>query len=243
MKKIEMDLSKAYEVIKAKRMAQATGMGLDPQRGTATESILDVKAQYAAVKMFSDQAFSIYDFLLNAIGVQRYGTSFKKPTLIYPTSFDFNTEADYLNQITAATLANVPPPVIGKLIQKYLETIYYNQKKTAKIYDLISVTDRLFTLKQDDILMKINKNLVEPWEVILHDSALQFVEQLQMKNASVEVCSVDDCTKGFFALDFIEQQNQLIGMAKKKADQIKNAVPLGTSLVDQARMKLLAPAA
>lgn len=243
LKKIEMDLSKAYEVIKAKRMTQATGIGLDSQSGTATESILDVKAQYAAVKMFSDQAFSIYDFLLDAIGVQRYGTGFKKPTLIYPTSFDFNTEADYLKQITSATEANVPPPVIGKLIQKYLETIYYNQKKTAKVYDLISVTDRLFTLKQDDILMKINKNLVEPWEVILHDSALQFVEQLQMENASIEVCGVDDCTKGFFALDFKTQQEALIKMAKDKAEGIKNAMPSGTSLIDQARLKLLGTAA
>lgn len=243
MKKIESDLSKAYEVIKAKRMTQATGLGLDPARGTATESILDVKAQYAAVKLFADQAFAIYDFLLSAIGIQRYGNKFSKPVLISPTSFDFNTEADYLNQITAATNAKVPPSVIAKLIAKYLETIYYNQKKTAKIYDLISVTDRLFVLSQDDILMKLNKNLVQPWEVVLHDSALQFVEQLQMENASIEVCAEDDCTKGFFALDFFEQQNQLIDKAKKVADGIKTAIPAGTSLVEQARMKLLAPAA
>jgi hypothetical protein len=243
LKKIEMDLSKAYEVIKAKRVAQATGLGIDPGKGTATESILDVKAQYGAVKLFSDQAFSLYDFMLNSIGWQRYGNDFSKPILIAPTSFDFNTEADYLNQINAATTANVPPPVIGKLIQKYLETIYYNQKKTAKVYDLISVTDRLFTLKQDDILMKLNRNLVAPWEVILHDSALQFVDQLQMENADVEMCSVDDCTKGFFALEFKDQQEKLIQMAKDKTDAIKNVTPSGTSLVDQARQRLLGVAA
>lgn len=242
MKVIDSNITKAYGVIKAKQTTQAKGTGITPASGTATEAVLDVKAMYSAVKLFSDQAFSIYDFILSCIGTQRYGDKFNKPTLIYPTSFDFNTEKDYLEQITAAQNANLPPPVIEHIIYKYLQTIYFNQKQTAAIFNLLTSTDRLLVLSQSDVMIKFNRGLVQPWEIYLHDSATQLIDELLSTHAEAEFCGVDDCTRGFFGMEFVDQQKLLIALAKKKADEAK-AAGATTSLVDKARMQALPPAA
>lgn len=238
--KIESDLSKAYDVIKAKRVSQATGAGIDPGSGTATKEILDQKAQHAAVKLFIDQAFSIYDFLLEHIGIQRYSTEFKKPVLIAPTHLDFNTEADYIDKITKALNAGLPPPVIENMMYGYLQTIYFNNQSSAKAFNLIRAVDRLLVLKNDDLLVKLSRGLYQNWQIVLHDSSSQLIDELLIEHADAEFCDVDDCTKGFFSLDFEEQKRLIVEKAKKWAEETKTVQP---SLLDRARLGALPPAA
>lgn len=222
MKKIDRDIAKAYDVIKAKPSSQAKGAGINND-GTATGEIMDLKAQFAAAKMFSDQAFTIYEFLLDAIGWQRYGEDYVRPTLSYPVTFDFNTEQDYLKQITEAQNAKLAPFVIQHIIYKYLQTLYYNERQTSLIFNLIVATDRLMVLSQQDVLLKEKFGLADKWEVILHDSSIQFVNELIEEKKEVNICGVDDCYSGFFALPFDEQKKLLIEKAKAKADSIKSA--------------------
>lgn len=233
--KIEKDLALAYEIIKAKRTSQSTAAGINPQNATATENILDLKAMYAAVKFTCDQTFDIYAFELNHIGWQRYRDKFKKPTLNYPVSFDFNTEKDYLDQLKTAQEAHLAPSILQPLVSKYLEVTYFNDPTKSQAYKLILETDRLFVLSQDDILMKQAKGLAADWEIILHDSATQFIDELILEKADIEMCSVDDCSRGFFALDFKDQQNLLIEKAKEKANNIK---PMGGTLLQQSQSRL-----
>ena len=58
---------------------------------TATEIYDDSKSMTAFVKPISDQIFTIYEWALYFIGLQRYETSFKMPELSYPKTFDFKT--------------------------------------------------------------------------------------------------------------------------------------------------------
>lgn len=236
--KIEMDLAKAYEVIKAKRSSQASGQGIDPTKGTATKEILDQKASFAAVKLFNDQQFDTYDFLVFAIGWQRYASSFKKPNIIRATSFDFNTEQDYLDKLVLAEEAGAPPVVISRLLYAYLKNTYFNDGHAEALFNLVSATDMLWALTKDDILMKFNKGLIEPWQIILHDSADQIIDELVEENKDARFCDKNDCTSGFFALPFEDQQEQLIKRSQEKAAVVKQSQPQGTSLLDRARLAL-----
>lgn len=217
---IEQDTDKAYDVIHVKRSTtQSTGTGVQGD-GTATSSILDLKTMYASIKIFSDQIFGKYEFIANRIGWQRYGEYFNPPVISYPVSFDFNTEEDYLKQISAAYEAHLPTPVIIEIIMKYLKSLYYNEKQSQRIFDLIIASDRLFVMSRDEAMAANKTGLAEKWEVVLHDSSFQFIDELIDEYASTEVCADKDCSRGFFAIDFDEQKELLIDKAKKKADAI-----------------------
>lgn len=225
-------ISKAYEIIKAKRVGQATGSGINPADGTATKEILDQKAQYNAVRLFIDQTFDLYQFLLDGIGWQRYGSAYKKPTVKRPASVDFNTEEDFINRLTKAQTAGLPPFIVTTMLYQYMQTQHFTDKAAAAEFNLVSTTDLLFGLSKDDVLMKFNRGLCQDWQVILHDSSYQLIDELQEENKDAQFCGVDDCTSGFFALPFTEQQAKLVEKAKAKAKEFK---PVGNSLIDKAK--------
>lgn len=175
---------------------------------TATGQLVDLKALYAFVKNISDQTFSIYDFLLEAIGKMRYGSEFNKPRLIYPDSFDFKTYSDYIVEISEGIKSGLPPFVIHAILYRFLQTMY-NEKETTDVMKLIVETDRCLVMSTDDIDFKLVKNLVAPWEVILHDSAVTLIDELKAGNDK------------FFEQDFAIQKEQLIELAKNKEEELK----------------------
>lgn len=171
---------------------------------TATGMSLDTKSMFAFVKTPSDQIFEIYEFCLDGIGMMRYGSDYVKAVLVNPSTFDYNTEADYLYQIGEAQKAGLAPSLIHSITFRYLQTLYYNERERAAVFTLMINTDRVFTLSQDDIMLKFNRGLVQDWEVIIHDSAIGLISELMVENAT------------FFEQDFSKQQQDLIALAKTK---------------------------
>ena len=169
---------------------------------TATGMTLDVKALYAFVKTISDQTFHIWEFIIDAIGFMRYGEAYKKPKFTYPTSFDFVTESDIIAQLKAAVDGGLPPFVIHSIIYRYLQTLYFNDQTTAAIFNLIVRTDRLLTLGNEEVALKLARGTVHDWEEILHTSAINFVNEL-----------IDENPK-FLEQDAAIQSQQLIEKAK-----------------------------
>jgi len=149
---------------------------------TATGMVLDEKAKYAFIKSVVDQVFEIYQFGLKCMGELRYGDDYIEPIVQLPLTYDFNSEADYLSQISAAQAAGAPPVVIASYVYKYLKSIFYDNPKTARAYDLIIASDRLFTLTQDQIMAELPRSLIQPWEVVLHDSSLTIIADLVRAN-------------------------------------------------------------
>lgn len=169
---------------------------------TATGMTLDTKAMYAFVKTVSDQTFHIWEFIVDAIGYMRYGDEYKKPKFTYPTTFDFVTEADIIAQLKAAVDGGLPPFVIYSIIYRYLQTLYFNDATTAAIFNLIVRADRLLTLSNESISLKLAGGTVHDWEEILHTSAINFVNEL-----------IDENPK-FLEQDMAKQKEQLIKKAK-----------------------------
>lgn len=182
---------------------------------TATGMSLDTKAMFAFVKTPSDQMFTLWEFILDAIGWMRYGDQYVKAILTPPVTFDYNTDQDYLLQIGAAQKAGLPPWLIHSIIFRYLQTLYYNEVDRAAVFSLIINTDRLLALSQQDIMLKFSRGLCQDWEIVIHDSAINLISELITAN------------ENFLSLDFKVQQDQLIAQAKTKAKtaplQIGNA--------------------
>ena len=211
---IDSDLDKARQILHLHTTGeQMKGSG----QLTATELGLDMKALYAFVKNVSDQMFALFEFMLDRIGWQRYGEGYKKPLVTCPVTFDFNTEEDYLNQITAAQQAKMPAIVIGSIIYKYLQTLYYNEKKTQQVFVLIINADRLMTATYEEVIAKYNLGLVQKWEVILHDSGRSLIDSILLED------------ENFFLKPLTEQIIILEDKAKLLAEETVRPVAVATS--------------
>jgi hypothetical protein len=145
---------------------------------TATGDLIDLKAMFAFVQPDSDQTFDVFQFLLDVTGKVREGADFEGATLVYPKTFDFRTDADILEDIKVARDAGAPTHIVNSLIFQYINHRFYAEKETALVSSLIVSADRLLTLTNDDIMKRKAQNAVENWEIVLHDSAFQLVNEL-----------------------------------------------------------------
>lgn len=229
MGKIADDEMKARRILHlntSQTQIQGGVQQMNPAANTATGMVTDLKALYAFVKPISDQIFEIWEFLIDAIGFMRYDSKYEnmKPNLSYPTTFDFYTESDYMENIAMAVKSGMPPFVVQTILFKYLQSIFYNEKTTSDVFNLIYNTDRLLTMSNQDIATKQSRGLVEKWEAILHDSGLTFVKQLTAGD------------KEFFKKDFPEQQKALIELAKTRADEITETT--NSEMAEQSAMNI-----
>lgn len=178
--KIEGDTMKARSILKLRN--KNTSVVTTDGTMTATEVFDDAKGMYAFIKPISDQIFSIYDFLLEMIGKQRYGEKFEQPELTYPKTFDFKSPEDYLNDIANATKNGLPPSFIQTILMQYINAYYGDNAKTNKIFKLVISADRIFALSPDEINMQLARGTIAKWESILHSSVLNFINDSIQKN-------------------------------------------------------------
>jgi hypothetical protein len=209
---IAHNMNAAYEILHLKKTNNKVqgGEGI-----TATEAASDQKALIAGIKQNCMQLFDMYEWCIDMIGLMRYGENYRKPVIKRPVNYDFYLESDYLAQINEAIAAKQPPFVIQSIIYKYLQTLYYPDVQGQQIFNLISQADRLLTMTLDEINLKLSKGLVDKWEVVLHDSAINLVNTLMMENPA------------FFEQDFDTQLQQLVAKAKEISGAIALTTPSG----------------
>lgn len=200
---IASGMSTAYDILHLKKTDNKVQGSL-----TATEVASDQKSLIAGIKQNCIQLFDMYEWCIDVIGLMRYGVNYRKPIIKRPVNYDFYLEADYMAQINEAITSKQPPFVIQSIIYKYLQTLYYPDVQGQKVFNLISQADRLLTMTSEEINLKQAKGLVNNWEVVLHDSAINFVNSLMMDNSD------------FFEQDFAIQLEQLINKAKEVAGGI-----------------------
>lgn len=200
---IDAAFDQAYQFLHLKR-SDATS---NPN-ATATEALAQAKALIASVKMNSDQLFRVLAKVIDFIGGMRYGAKYQAPNIQPPTNFDYITELEAMQMISQAITAGLPPIVIQENVYKYLQTMYYNDARGKKIFDLLSIADRILTVANEDIDMMLSKGRIEKWEAVLHDSARAFINQLVTANPK------------FFEQAIEVQVQQLQEIAKTRALEI-----------------------
>jgi hypothetical protein len=216
--KIEEDEKKARKILHLRDSDTQVKFNED----TATASNNDLKSTYAFIKPISDQVFSLYEFCLHCIGWMRYGESFEAPKLTYPKTFDFATEADYLAEINNSVKVGLAPSFIQQILMRYIRAMYSDDEESAKIFNLIVSSDRLLTLSNGDISLKLSKGTVTRWEEILHTSALTLVQELLRAD------------EGLLELDLSIQIQKLQDLAKaKEAEATKAEQEIQKNLIDK----------
>lgn len=206
---IATDYAKARQVLHLRtQTAQTAGPDPTGNNPTATGEVLDQKAQDSFIKPYSDQMFELYGNIVEAIEWQRYG---RMPTfnLSPAKTFDFMSVSDYLKDIADKKAAGLPPSVINAAIQKFIDGSFWNDTIKSKSFNLILLTDRIISMNNDDVAFQISKNLIAPWEEILHESADFFIANLLNENPS------------FFDQEIDKQKEDLINKAKEKAAELK----------------------
>lgn len=174
--KVDRDVATARRILHLQASDSQASGGTDP---LATGLLLDQKAMAAFIKPISDQLFGHVEFGLQALGWLRYGEQAPAVTVVYPTTFDFYTEADYLQQLAAATKAGLPPFLVQTILYRYLQSLYYNEAETTRVFETIVHADRLLPFTPTDVALLQARDLATKGEVVLHDSALTLVEELR----------------------------------------------------------------
>ena len=179
---------------------------------TATGMTLDVQAMSSFIKSVSDQVWDIYEFVIDRIGWQRYGEAYNKPVIVAPQTFEFLTAEDYMNQVAEAVKAGLPPFMVRSIILKYLQTIFYNQAESIKVFEVVTSADRILTLDSQDVAIGLAKGTIAKWEAVLHDSSVEIIEELILENTK------------FLELELGEKIDQL----KTRAQEMTAAIPSTT---------------
>ena len=99
---------------------------------------------------------------------------------------------------------------------------------TAMVFNLISQTDRIMILSNDEIEVGISKGTIDKWEKVLHDSAINFIDQLAQENPR------------FFEQEFATQKQQLIDLAKATYDAIAQSAVASQATSNAARVAAIA---
>lgn len=198
---IQRNEQAAYNTLHIKRVEeQATGGA--PK--TATETIGEQKALMASIEQNTKQLFELFRWEIKVIAYMRNGVDTPLPIVHEPTRFDIFIESDDIKLIKDAMDAGMPTFVIQTMIYNYLKKAYYTDQNALRLFTLISSADRLFAMGKDEITQKKSQRLIDDWEVILHDSAIAFVNELIMADET------------FLNNELNDQIAALIDLAKQK---------------------------
>jgi hypothetical protein len=145
---------------------------------TATGMVLNDQGQISFVRYNVHQIFNLWDWILKRVSFQRYEDYKQVPTLVYPQTFDFRSEADIWEQIKLARESEAPVSIIQDLFRSLMNNIHSSSPKAQKIYDTITNADKLFALSDIALASRKASGTIANWEVTLHDSATQLVNEL-----------------------------------------------------------------
>lgn len=189
----------AYDALHLKNVNKKV-QGAEDQ--TATEAAGHQKALIASISTHTRQMFDLFEWQIEMNGKMRYGSNFKMPEIKRPTNYDFILESELLSELNDAITSSQPPVVVQSKMFNYLQAMSFSDVRGQKVFQLISRADRLITMTQNDINTKLSRGLVSNWEVILHDSALVFVNELLMddpffldKELKVQIVALTDYAK------------------------------------------------
>ncbi len=172
---IDQFINQAKEVLHLK--AEPRGSG----DISATEKNIDVKNTEAFIKPISDQLWVIYESIISFIGRMKYDDDVYdeiKPTIIPASRFDLLMPEDYLLQIGEARKAGAPEIAINSLMYNYLQSLNYSDTFSAKVFELMEVSDSLISLSPDQISLGLSRGTIQKWEAILHDKGIYLIMEL-----------------------------------------------------------------
>jgi hypothetical protein len=209
-----------------KRARAILHLKTDQQSGTGenvVESASQAKSTTAFIKPISDQIFDVLEFTIDSMRKIRYGvdSDIPNPEIMRPNSFDLLTHQDYLNEISEAIKNKLPGVVINAAIDRYISSLYRNEKDKLAVYKLLRETDSLLMNTEDEVAAKLSMRTIQPWEEVLHNSSVILVNELQNE------------VQDFLNIPIETQKKLLIKKAQDKAGLLPQitGVPSADSII------------
>lgn len=170
---------------------------------TATLNNLENKALMSFVSQIANQEFELFEWCIDAIGYLRYGNLYSKPIISRPQTFDFTTEADYLELLKVARDSGAPSMVIRYIMEKYISNIYFSKEDGSNAFNLLLSIDRVFEFNDLEIKTKLLQGLISKEDEIIHTSGIFIIKQLVSENTN------------FFEQPIENQKAQVLERAKQ----------------------------
>lgn len=215
--KIDRDEAKARRIL---HMSDTKTDASNPEK-LATDLLMDEKAKMDFLKPEAMQLFYLYENMHQAANWMRYAEKEKQPRITYPIAYDFQTEGDYLQQLSAARAANVPPSVMEQIVRRYVRALYTSDAQQTAFMETLLGADRLLALTMTEIGLLQGRGSVSPWEEVLHVSGASILADIASR------------VEGFWELDPQERITQLQDAAKVKAQQAASDRASRQALVTQ----------
>lgn len=174
-----------------------------PNGQTATEKKIDQDELINFITRFSREIYDTMEFVYNAIGRIRWGSSYQEVTIIEPMSFDIRTEEDLVEELYAMNEKGMNPSVKANVIADYIGKRFTDDELIVQTIPLMQKTDRLLGLNSEQIMNDLANKRVEPYQKVIHDSFIALVIELINRNAS------------FLEFDINKQADELIKLAQE----------------------------
>jgi hypothetical protein len=211
---IDKFISRAQSVLHLK--AEPRGSG----NITATEKTQDAKNTEAFIRPISDEVWLLIEYMVECIGRMQYGDAYEdiEPEIVKPTSFDLLDASDYIAALVEAREANLPNVIIESRLRDAVEAINQSQSEQKDTQLLSLMADRLATIAPEQIAVQQARGLLQPWEIVLHQSMNYIIQKL--------VRDVD----GFMDLELQEKIALLQSEARALLPRQEIALPLATQI-------------
>lgn len=174
-KEVEKNMDVARSIMHLESETAQAG-GTQPE--TATNAGLRNRATAAFIKPIADQMFDTIEFLVDAIARMRYPGQEAIYELVRPTIMDMRTEDDLVEEINVARKSDLSPAYVQNLEWQLYTLHFGNRPEALKAFEVITQADRLNGMTPTQIQAEATAKRAEPWEVVLHYSALSLWEAL-----------------------------------------------------------------
>lgn len=174
-KEVEANTNQARRIL---HLESERGLMAGGDAATATEKGLDAKATIAFVRPIADQVFDLLASVIDWAASERYADRWEGVAITKPTSYDLRTEADYLAELKAAAEAGIAPALLEAIQWRYIQNRYASDPGTLFALEDIAKADRLFGMGWQQLQAMQQQGTVEPWEIVLHFSALSLFDNL-----------------------------------------------------------------
>lgn len=159
---------------------------------TALGKMIDREETFAFLLRVAGDMFPLMQSVINTLGRMRYVKVFEPPVITPPVTFKIRTEAELIEEITAAKKAGVNETTIKELNKQLAEQRFNTTVDSTQKIQLIYRADSL-TVKTDlEINADLTLNKINKWQAILHDNIEIYIAEELDDNAKFFENKIED---------------------------------------------------
>jgi hypothetical protein len=144
---------------------------------TALGKQIDREELFSMLLLTSNQLFDLFQNAIKTITEMGYGVGTDYIQINAPRTFTIRTDLDITTEISVAKEKNLPLFVLVMLMKEYLQIRFNNSDYANRVLEIVFYVDRLAVMSNLEIAQQRLSNSVLNYEVILHTSIYNFIDE------------------------------------------------------------------